>query len=341
MPKSKENSDSHIDKLKALDTKLSKLKGSGGFINKRKNIGVEKASTGCITLDRLLEGGFPKGRVVEILGNPSSGKTTLSLHLISALQKQGMSCLFVDVEATYTDDYAKACGVDTSTLGYFCPDSMEDAIEAIKYAGEVIDFIFIDSVPAMIPTVELEKDAGSATLAIRARILSQEIPKLISIAKKSNCTFVFLNQYRTANIGGYGPSKAGSGGMALPYYTSLRIELTKIATLTEGSEQIGHTSRIKIIKSKISAPFQEDTIDIIYPNTSYAKTSGAGIDRVGDIINVGKECGIIQLKGSFYSYGDNVKVQGKNQLREYLNSNPDVLEQIGKDIKSYKPVTVE
>ena len=313
-----------VDKLKALDKLLSSsCKGTfNGTYIKSSPQEVTYIPTECPSLDRLL-GGLPLGRVIEFRGGYSSGKSSLSLYLIGVMQKAGYINMMIDAEAVYTEEYGEACGVDNNTLIYLRPNTMEDCIEAIRIglSSDLIKFIWIDSLSALVPNNEVTKDVGEGTLAVRARLMSSYLPQIVNLCARHNASVIWLNQERTSNIGGYGPSKAGTGGKALPFYASLILEVSRESYIEEAGVKLGHNIRLKVIKSKLTAkPFSEATIPLNYPSSS----KPTGIDVTQDVINQVIQCNIVQRKGSWVCYKD-IKEQGIVNFSNLVYQNPQLL----------------
>jgi len=302
--------------LKQLDKLISSsCKGTyRSQYSKSYKADTKYVNTDCVSLDVLLKG-WPVGRVVEFRGGYSSGKSTLCFYLIGAMQKNGYLNMLIDSEATYTEDYGKLCGIDTDKLIYLRPDSMEDCIEAIRIglSSNLIKFIWIDSLSALVPSNEVSKDIGGGTLAARARLMSTYLPQIVNLCAKYEASVIWTNQERTSSIGGYGPSKAGTGGKALPYYASLILTINKQSYI-EDNEKDGHISEITVLKSKLKAkPFQKALIPIRYPDEDKG-----GLDIDTDIINNAIDLGIVQKKGSWYSFGE-LKEQGLNNFLKAID----------------------
>jgi recombination protein RecA len=320
-----------VEQLKALDKLLSSsCKGAySGTYMKGNHQQVTYVPTGCPSLDKLLVG-WPLGRVIECRGGFSSGKSTLSLFLIGAMQRAGYINMLIDAEAVYTEEYGQACGVDNNSLIYLRPNTMEDCIEAIRIGlnSGLIKFIWIDSLSALVPNNEVSKDVGEGTLAIRARLMSTYLPQIVNLCAKHAASVIWLNQERTTNIGGYGPSKSGTGGKALPYYASLILETSKDGYIEEGANKVGHNMKIKVTKSKLSAkPFTEVTLPINYPNSD----KSVGVDVTQDVINQAVSLGIVEKRASWVLYKD-IKEQGFTNFSNLIISNKELFEEIKTDV---------
>jgi recombination protein RecA len=283
--------------------------------------GVEAISTGSIGLDAALGiGGLPKGRIVEIYGPESSGKTTLALHVIAEAQKKGGICAFIDAEHAFDETYAKNIGVDTDKLRLSQPDYGEQALEeADRLIGSgAISVIVIDSVAALVPKAELEGEMGDAKMALQARLMSQACRKLTGTVSRTGTLLIFINQLRS-NIGNMYVFEVTSGGNALKFYASVRLDVRKIGKILDGENQIGNKTRVKVVKNKMSPPFKIAEFDIMF---------GQGIDYVGEIVDAASDKNIVQKSGSWYSYGESKLGQGKIQVRQIFKDNPDLLKEI-------------
>jgi len=320
-----------LDKNKALETALSQIekqfgKGAVMKLGQNSHMNVGHVSTGSLSLDIALGiGGLPRGRIVEIYGPESSGKTTLSLHCIAEGQKDGGNVAFIDVEHALDPVYAAALGVDVDSLLVSQPDTGEDALEiaeALIRSG-AIDVIVIDSVAALVPKAEIEGEMGDSHVGLQARLMSQALRKLAGAINKSNCVAIFINQLREKVGVVYGNPEVTPGGRALKFYSSVRIDIRRIETLKSNGEMIGSRTRAKVVKNKIAPPFKEAEFDIMY---------GEGISRVGEIIDLGVKADVIQKSGAWFNYGDVRLGQGRDNVKELLKSNPELREQIEKDL---------
>jgi recombination protein RecA len=320
------------EKKRALEAAISHIekqygKGAVMKLGQAQDYNVEAIPTGSMTLDMALGiGGVPRGRIVEIFGPESSGKTTVALHIIAETQKLGGEVAFIDVEHALDPVYAKALGVDIDNLLVSQPDSGEQALEiaeALVRSG-AIDCIVLDSVAAMVTKAEIDGEMGDSHMGVLARLMSQAMRKLTSVISKSNCVAVFINQVREKIGISYGNPETTPGGRALKFYSSVRIEVRKSEAIKNGSEIIGNRTKCKIVKNKVSPPFKECEFDIMF---------GHGISRTGEVLDLAAELNVIQKGGSWYSYND-VKIgQGRDNAKEYLSNNPDIMKEIEAKIK--------
>lgn len=295
--------------------------GAAFLLGKKEDLDVEFVPIGIPSIDAALGGGFPKGRVIEIIGMESGGKTTLTLHLIAAVQKLGGHAAFIDAEHALDPLYARNLGVDTDNLVVSQPDNGEQALEiadALLKAGG-IDVIVVDSVASLVPKAELEGDFGQPQMGLQARMMSQALRKLTGNVSKSGCIFIFVNQVRLKIGVLFGSPETTAGGVALKFYASQRIDIRRIQTIKNGEEVIGSRTRLKVIKNKVAAPFKETEFDILY---------GQGISRESDLIDFAVERGVVQKSGSWYSYGQERLAQGKEQTRQLLKENPTTFDSI-------------
>ena len=315
------------DKEKALKTALEQLEktyGKGTVMRLGENVGmnVEHISTGSITLDVALGiGGLPKGRIVEMYGPESSGKTTLALHAVAEAQKAGGQAAFIDVEHALDPVYAANLGVDINQLLVSQPDTGEQALEiteALVRSG-AIDIIVIDSVAALVPKAEIEGDMGDAHVGLQARLMSQSLCKLAGAISKYNCVAIFINQLREKIGVFYGPSETTTGGRALKFYASVRLDIRKAETIKNGSEVIGSHTKVKIVKNKVAPPFKTAEFDIMY---------GKGISKEGELIDLATELGITKRSGAWFYYGELRMAQGRDNAKTYLMENPEIFEDI-------------
>ena len=320
------------DKKKALETAIAKIEkdyGKGTIMRLGDDIpvNVEALSTGSLSLDMALGiGGVPRGRIVEIYGPEASGKTTLALHVVASAQKNGGDAAYIDVEHALEPAYARALGVDIDSLLISQPDTGEQALdiaESLVRSG-AIDVVVIDSVAALIPRVELEGEVGDTVVGALARLMSQAMRRLAGAISRNNCTVVFINQLRQKIGVMYGNPETTPGGRALKYFSSVRIDVRRIETLKVGGEMIGNRMRAKIVKNKVAPPFKEAEFDIIY---------GEGISKIGEIVDLGVKLDLIDKAGAWYTYGD-VRVQGRDSMKEYLREHPDVSDKIEAEIRA-------
>ena len=322
------------DKLRALDAAISQIekqygKGSVMKLGEGANIQVETVPTGSISLDIALgQGGFPKGRIIEIYGPESSGKTTLALHAVAEVQKAGGIAGFIDAEHALDPKYAKAIGVNIDDLYISQPDNGEQALEITEtmVRSGAMDIIVVDSVAALVPKAEIDGDMGDSHVGLHARLMSQAMRKLTGIVAKTNCVVIFINQLREKVGVMFGNPETTTGGRALKFYASVRIDVRRIEALKQNGEVIGNRTRAKIVKNKIAPPFREAEFDIMF---------GEGISREGDILDVATNLDIVQKSGAWYAYlGENIG-QGRENAKLYLKQNPDVCEEIASAIRDH------
>ena len=320
------------EKKKALEAAIAHIektygKGAVMKLGKAPDYNVEVIPTGSMTLDMALGiGGVPRGRIVEIYGPESSGKTTVALHIAAQAQKLGGEVAFIDVEHALDPVYAKALGVDIDNLLVSQPDSGEQALEiaeALVRSG-AIDCLIVDSVAAMVTKSEIEGDMGDTHVGLLARLMSQAMRKLTSVISKSNCVAIFINQVREKIGVMYGNPETTPGGRALKFYSSVRIEVRKGEVIKNGSEPIGAKTKCKVVKNKVSPPFKECEFDMLF---------GQGIDRVGEVCDIATELDIIKKSGAWFSYNGQKISQGRENAKEYLRSNPEVMKEIEEKIK--------
>ena len=322
------------DKAKALETAMSQIEkqfGKGAIMRLGENTGmnVESIKTGSVALDRALGiGGVPKGRIVEIYGPESSGKTTIALHVVAEAQKTGGTAAFIDVEHALDPVYASNLGVDIDSLLVSQPDTGEQALEiteALVRSG-AIDVVVIDSVAALVPKAEIEGEMGDSHVGLHARLMSQSLRKLAGAISKSNCVAIFINQLRDKIGVFYGSAETTTGGRALKFYASVRIDIRKVETLKNGGEMIGSRTRAKIVKNKVAPPFREAEFDIMY---------GKGISREGELIDIGVATGIINRSGAWFSYGDMKLGQGRDNSKQLLVENKALADEIEAKINEF------
>ncbi len=319
------------EKKKALETALAHIekqfgKGAVMKLGQRAEMNIETISSGSLTLDMALGiGGVPRGRIIEIYGPESSGKTTVALHVVAEAQKAGGEAAFIDVEHALDPAYAKALGVDTDSLLVSQPDTGEQALEiteALVRSG-AIDVVVIDSVAAMVTRAEIEGEMGDTHVGLQARLMSQALRKLTSVIAKSNCVAIFINQIREKVGIVYGNPETTPGGRALKFYASVRMEVRKGEPIKNGAEIIGNRTRVKIVKNKVAPPFKECEFDIMY---------GQGISRVGEILDMAVDLDIIHKSGAWFSYKDNRLGQGRDNIKELLRANPELAEEIAQQV---------
>ncbi|MGL5972482.1 MAG: recombinase RecA [Oscillospiraceae bacterium] len=321
-----------LDKQKALETALLQIekqfgKGAVMKLGQNNEMNIDVIPTGSLTLDLALGiGGLPKGRIVEIYGPESSGKTTVALHVIAESQKKGGIVAFVDVEHALDPVYAKAIGVDIDTLLVSQPDTGEQALEiceALVRSGAV-DAIVIDSVAAMVPRAEIEGEMGDTHVGLQARLMSQALRKLTGVISKSHCVVIFINQLREKVGISYGNPETTPGGRALKFYSSVRLDVRRIETLKSGTDMIGNKTRCKVVKNKVAPPFKEAIFDIMY---------GEGISKEGEILDLAVQIDIIKKSGAWFSYNDEKLGQGRDNVKLLFKENKELKEEIEKLIR--------
>ena len=321
------------DKLKALDAAISKLEkdfGKGTVMklgDAQAKVSVETVPTGSLSLDLALGlGGVPKGRVIEIYGPESSGKTTVTLHMIAEVQKRGGIAGFIDAEHALDPAYAKNIGVDIDNLYISQPDNGEQALEITEtmVRSGAVDIIIVDSVAALVPKAEIEGDMGDSHVGLQARLMSQALRKLTAHISKSNCIVIFINQLREKVGVMFGNPEVTTGGRALKFYSSIRMDVRRIETLKQGGEMVGNRTRIKVVKNKIAPPFKEAEFDIMF---------GEGISKEGDILDLAANIGIVNKSGAWYAYNDGKIGQGRENAKKYLKENPDIAEEIEQKVR--------
>jgi len=320
------------DREKSLETALLQIerqfgKGSVMRLGDETRVPVEVIPTGSIALDVALGlGGLPRGRIVEIYGPESSGKTTIALHALANAQKGGGIAAFIDAEHALDPDYAKKLGVDTDALLVSQPDTGEQALEIadMLIRSGAIDVIVIDSVAALVPKAEIEGEMGDSHVGLQARLMSQALRKITGALSQTKTTAIFINQLREKVGVMFGSPETTSGGKALKFYASIRLDIRRIETLKEGTEAVGNRTRVKVVKNKMSPPFKVAEFDIIY---------GTGISREGSLIDLGVEQGIVRKSGAWYTYNGDQLGQGKENARSFLRENPDLANEIEKQIK--------
>ncbi|HHW00069.1 MAG TPA: recombinase RecA [Clostridiaceae bacterium] len=321
-----------IEKKKALDMALGQIekqfgKGAVMKLGESSHLNVDVISTGAIGLDIALGvGGVPRGRIVEIFGPESSGKTTVALHIIAEAQKNGGEAAFIDAEHALDPVYAKNIGIDIENLIVSQPDTGEQALEiaeALVRSG-AIDVIVVDSVAALVPKAEIDGEMGDSHVGLQARLMSQALRKLAGVISKSNTTAIFINQLREKVGVMFGNPETTPGGRALKFYSSVRLDVRRIDTLKQGNEIIGNRTRVKVVKNKVAPPFKEAEFDIIY---------GEGISKEGSILDVAVSLDIINKSGSWFSYNDQRLGQGRENVKQYLKENPDLMKEIENKIR--------
>ncbi len=323
------------DKIKALDlaiTQIDRQFGKGSIMrlgDDSMKITVDVIPTGCLSLDACIGvGGIPRGRITEIFGPESSGKTTLALHIIAQAQKAGGYAAFIDAEHALDPQYAVKLGVNTRDLLISQPDHGEQALEITEtlVRSNAIDVIVIDSVAALVPRAELEGEMGDSHVGLQARLMSQALRKLTGAVSKSNTAVIFINQIREKIGVTYGNPETTTGGRALKFYTSVRLEIRRISTIKEGNTNVGSRTRVKVVKNKMAPPFKETEFDLTFDQ---------GISYVGDILDTAVEAGFVQKSGAWYSYGDERIGQGRESAKGYLTENKELLTKLEQQVKTY------
>ena len=320
------------DKRKALETALTQIKkqfGEGAVMRLGQNNGmhVDAISTGCLELDIALGvGGVPRGRIIEIYGPESSGKTTLALHCVAEGQKMGGNAAFIDVEHALDPVYASALGVDVDSLLVSQPDTGEQALEITEalVRSNAIDVIVVDSVAALVPRAEIEGEMGDSHVGLQARLMSQALRKLAGAISKSNCVAIFINQLREKVGVVYGNPEVTPGGRALKFYSSVRLDVRKKEVLKSGTDIIGSRTKVKVVKNKVAPPFREVEFDIMY---------GQGISKVGDLLDLAERLEIVQKSGAWFSYNGTRIGQGRDNAKNFLRDNPDIFEEISELVR--------
>ena len=323
------------EKLKALDAALGQIEkqfGKGAVMklgDPAAQMNIETIPTGSLSLDIALGlGGIPKGRVIEIYGPESSGKTTVTLHMIAEVQKTGGIAGFIDAEHALDPVYAKNIGVDVDNLYISQPDNGEQALEITEtmVRSGALDIVVVDSVAALVPKAEIDGDMGDSHVGLQARLMSQALRKLTAVISKSNCTVVFINQLREKVGVMFGNPETTTGGRALKFYSSVRMDVRRIESLKQGGEVIGNRTRVKVVKNKIAPPFKEAEFDIMF---------GEGISYEGDVLDLASNVGIINKSGAWYAYEGNKIGQGRENAKTYLKEHPDVCEEVAEKVREH------
>ena len=321
------------DRLKALDAAISQIErqyGKGAVMklgDPAAQMSVETIPTGSLSLDLALGlGGIPKGRIIEIYGPESSGKTTVTLHMIAEVQKRGGIAGFIDAEHALDPVYAKNIGVDIDNLYISQPDCGEQALEITEtmVRSGAIDIVVVDSVAALVPKAEIDGDMGDSHVGLQARLMSQALRKLTAVISKSNCTVIFINQLREKVGVMFGNPETTTGGRALKFYSSVRLDVRRIESLKQSGEVVGNRTRVKVVKNKIAPPFKEAEFDIMF---------GEGISKVGDILDLAAENNIISKSGAWYAYEGNKIGQGRENAKNYLKENVAVCEEVERRVR--------
>jgi recombination protein RecA len=328
------------DKQKALDAALAQIdrafgKGSAMRLGSREAIEIETISTGSLGLDIALGiGGLPRGRVVEIYGPESSGKTTLALHAVAEAQKAGGVAAFIDAEHALDPIYARKLGVDVDNLIVSQPDTGEQALEITDtlVRSNAVDILVIDSVAALVPRAEIEGEMGDSHVGLQARLMSQSLRKLTGSISKSKCLVIFINQLRMKIGVMYGNPETTTGGNALKFYASVRLDIRRTGQIKERDEIIGNATRVKVVKNKLAPPFKQVEFDIMY---------GEGVSKLGEILDLGVKAGLVEKSGSWFSY-DSIRIgQGRENAKSYLKDNPEVAERIERAIRGHTDQVAE
>ena len=331
----------NVERHKALDTALAQIerqfgKGAVMKMSERQNTVIEVIPTGSIALDIALGiGGLPRGRVVEIYGPESSGKTTLTLHAIANAQAAGGICAFIDAEHAFDAEYAKKLGVDIDALLVSQPDTGEQALEIMDMLirSGALDLVVVDSVAALVPRAEIEGEMGDSHMGLQARLMSQALRKITGALHQSKTTAIFINQLREKIGVFFGSPETTTGGKALKFYASVRLDIRRIETLKDGQDAVGNRTRVKVVKNKMAPPFKQAEFDIIY---------GTGISREGSLIDLGAEVGIVKKSGAWYTYEADQLGQGKENARTFLIDNPDLANEIEAKIRAhFVPIEVD
>ena len=334
MAKEQDMAAEKLEKLKVLQAAISKIeKNYGkGSIMKLGDKAVEQMDTissGSIALDSALGvGGFPKGRIIEIYGPESSGKTTLAIHAIAESQKNGGLAAFIDAEHAFDSNYAKKLGVDVDNLYISQPDNGEQALEIADnlISSGAVDIIVIDSVAALTPKSEIDGEMGDSKMGLHARLMSQALRKMTATISKTKCCCIFTNQLRDKIGVMFGSPETTTGGNALKFYSSIRLDIRRIQAIKDGETNIGNRVRVKIVKNKVAPPFRQVEFDLLF---------GQGISKMGELVDIGVDAGIIKKSGSWFSYGETKLGQGREAVKQLLADNPELQEEIAEQIKEY------
>lgn len=321
-------------KILALESAMNQIEkqfGKGSIVKLGANaaMDIEAVSTGSLALDIALGiGGVPKGRIIEIYGPESSGKTTIALSIIAEAQKLGGAAAFIDAEHALDPTYAMKLGVKTDDLIVSQPDTGEQALEITEalVRSNAIDVVVVDSVAALVPRAEIEGDMGDSHVGLQARLMSQALRKLTGSIKKSNCVAIFINQLREKVGIMFGNPETTTGGRALKFYSSVRLDVRKIDTIKQGDKVLGSRTRVKVVKNKVAPPFKQAEFDIMY---------GEGISKVGDLLDIASDIDIVKKSGAWYSYNDTKLGQGRENVKKFLQDNPDLIKEIDEKVRHY------
>ncbi len=322
------------DKIRALESALAQIEkqyGKGSIMklgDTNANMSIETVPTGSISLDVALGlGGVPKGRIVEVYGPESSGKTTVALHMVAEVQKRGGIAGFIDAEHALDPVYAKNIGVDIDNLYISQPDNGEQALEITEtmVRSGAVDIVIIDSVAALVPKAEIDGEMGDSHVGLQARLMSQALRKLTAVISKSNCIVVFINQLREKVGVMFGSPETTTGGRALKFYASIRLDVRRIESLKQGGDVVGNRTRIKVVKNKIAPPFKEAEFDIMF---------GRGISKEGDVLDLAADAGIVVKSGAWYAYNDSKIGQGRENSKQFLMDNPEIFAEIETKVRS-------
>ena len=321
------------EKKKALDAAIAKLEkdfGKGAVMKLGESgahVAVETVPTGCLSLDIALGlGGVPKGRVIEVYGPESSGKTTVALHMIAEVQKRGGIAGFIDAEHALDPVYARNIGVDIDNLYISQPDNGEQALEITEtmVRSGAVDIVIVDSVAALVPKAEIEGDMGDSHVGLHARLMSQALRKLTAAISRSNCVVIFINQLREKVGVMFGNPETTTGGRALKFYASVRLDVRRTETLKQGGEMVGNHVKVKVVKNKVAPPFKQAEFDIMF---------GTGISREGEILDLASECNVVNKSGAWYSYNGERIGQGRENVKIFLKDHPEICEEIEKQVR--------
>ncbi len=323
----------NTEKIKALESALQQIEkqyGKGSVMklgDTKSNMNIETVPTGALSLDIALGlGGFPKGRVIEIYGPESSGKTTVALHAVAEVQKRGGIAGFIDAEHALDPVYAANIGVDINNLYISQPDNGEQALEITEtmVRSGAVDIVIVDSVAALVPKAEIEGDMGDSHVGLQARLMSQALRKLTAVISKSNCIVIFINQLREKVGVMFGNPETTTGGRALKFYASVRLDVRRIESLKAGGEVVGSRTRVRVVKNKVAPPFREAEFDIMF---------GEGISKEGDVLDLAVEENIIQKSGAWFAYNDEKIGQGRENAKQYLREHPDILSEVDRRVR--------